>query len=67
MKLTYDHEADALYIKLSEKTISSSEEVAENVIVDFDADNEMVGIEIIYFKANNENDLSNIFKIMKLS
>lgn len=48
MKLTIDHEADALYLSLSETTAATSEEVAPGIVVDFDAAGHAVGIEMLH-------------------
>jgi uncharacterized protein YuzE len=39
-------ETDSLYIDLSEKTSVDSREVAPDVVLDFDADGKLVGIDI---------------------
>jgi uncharacterized protein YuzE len=46
MRVTYDPEADVLYLALREVLVDESEEVAPNVIIDLDADGRAVGIEI---------------------
>lgn len=48
MKLHMDKEADALYLRLDDSKIIESEEVAPGVIVDFDAKNRAVGVEVLY-------------------
>ena len=40
-------ESDALYFRLDESAIVESEEVQPGVILDFNADNQVVGIEIL--------------------
>lgn len=47
MRLKIDREADALYFRLFEEAIVESEEVAPGVILDFDADGRMVGMEVL--------------------
>lgn len=47
MKLHFDPEADALYLRLDDSAIVESEEVQPGVILDFDADNQVVGVEIL--------------------
>ena len=47
MKLLIDKEADALYLRLDDSTIIESEEVAPGVVLDFNAQNEVVGVEIL--------------------
>jgi uncharacterized protein YuzE len=46
MKLSYYPETDSLYIDLSEKTSAESREVADGVVLDFDAEGVLVGIDI---------------------
>ena len=47
MRLKIDRENDALYFRLDEAEIVESEEVQPGVILDFDKDNHVVGIEIL--------------------
>jgi len=46
MKLNYYTETDSLYIDLSEKTSVESKEIAKGVIIDFDENGTIVGIDI---------------------
>ena len=46
MKLNYYPETDSLYIDLSSKTSVESREISEGVILDYDADGQLVGIDI---------------------
>ena len=46
MKLNYYPETDSLYIDLSEKTSVESKEVSQGVILDYDAEGNLVGIDI---------------------
>lgn len=46
MKFKYYAETDSLYIDLSEKTGVDSNEVAPGVVLDFDAEGHLVGIDI---------------------
>jgi len=47
MRLKVDKENDALYFRLDESSIVESEEVQPGVILDFNADGKVVGIEIL--------------------
>lgn len=47
MKVTVDKEADALYMRLADTRIHDSEEVKPGVILDYDDENNLVGIEIL--------------------
>jgi len=46
MKLNYYPETDSLYIDLSEKTSVKSKEISEGVVLDYDAEGNLVGIDI---------------------
>ena len=46
MKLNYYPETDSLYIDLSERPSSESKEISEGVVLDYDADGKLVGIDI---------------------
>jgi uncharacterized protein YuzE len=47
MRLKFDTESDALYFRLDGSEIIESEEVEPGVILDFNADGNVVGIEIL--------------------
>lgn len=46
MRITYDREADALYIRFIETTVTT-EHVAEGIAVDYAQDGRIAGIEIL--------------------
>ena len=46
MKITYDSEVDALYIRFQETTVTT-EHLAEGIAADYDADGHLAGIEIL--------------------
>lgn len=46
MKLNYYPETDSLYIDLSEKTSVESKEISEGVVLDYDNEGNLVGIDI---------------------
>lgn len=50
MKMHYDEQADALYLRLDESAILESEEVQPGIVLDFNASNQVVGIEILRLK-----------------
>ncbi len=58
MKFHYDSETDSLYIDLSEKIGTDSREVAPGVVLDFDAEGHVVGIDIDH--ASKVVDLSKL-------
>jgi len=46
MKLNYYAQTDSLYIDLSERPSVESREISEGVVLDYDADGNLVGIDI---------------------
>jgi uncharacterized protein YuzE len=48
MKLTVDREADALYLDLDESPAAESEEISPGVILDYNAEGKVVGVEMLY-------------------
>lgn len=50
MKTVYDPESDALYIRFSDSPVIDSQEVADGVVLDFDADGRIVAFEFLEAK-----------------
>jgi uncharacterized protein YuzE len=48
VKITYDKEADAMYIQIRDAEHGSTKEVAPGLILDFDAAGEVTGIELLF-------------------
>ena len=46
MRISYDSEVDALYIRFIETTVTT-ERVAEGIAIDYDPDSKIAGIEIL--------------------
>lgn len=46
MRITYDHEVDALYIRFRETTVTTKH-LAEGIAADYDAEGHLAGIEIL--------------------
>jgi uncharacterized protein YuzE len=46
MKLNYHADTDSLYIDLSERPSAESREISEGIVLDYDADGNLVGIDI---------------------
>jgi len=47
MKIRYDEEANALYIKLQDSRYYESDEIQDGFILDYDAEGNIIGIEIL--------------------
>lgn len=50
MKITYDSEADAMYIRLREGKVDQTREIAPDTILDFDKKGNVLGIELLWVK-----------------
>lgn len=48
MKIEFDPIADALYLELTEGEVAKTEEIKPGVIMDYDADGNIVGVEVLY-------------------
>ena len=46
MKVNYHPDTDSLYIDLSERPSAESREISEGVVLDYDQDGNLVGIDI---------------------
>jgi len=46
MKLNYHPDTDSLYIDLSERTSVETREISEGILLDYDANGNLVGIDI---------------------
>ena len=58
MKFSYFSDTDTLYIDLAERPSVESDEVSPDIVLDLDADNNIVGIEIEH--ASRKVDLENL-------
>lgn len=50
MKLAYDAAADALYLTLSDSKPAESDEVRPGVVIDYDDQGRVVGVEILHVR-----------------
>ena len=63
MKITYDQEVDALYIRFKETTVTTKH-LAEGIAADYDAEGRLTGIEIL--DARKRLGDPNVFKRVTL-
>jgi uncharacterized protein YuzE len=47
MKIKYDKTTDILYIALTDKPVAESDEDKKGIVLDYDADSNIVGIEVL--------------------
>ena len=61
MKITFDKEADAVYIEFSDGKFGSNKKIDDNTIIDLDKDGKILGIELLDVSQRIPKDfLSNI-------
>ncbi len=61
MKIEYDREIDALYIRLQEKHVSKTVEIEEGLNIDFDEKGKLIGLEVL--DATDRYSLEDVFNI----
>ena len=61
MKIEYNNEIDALYIRLQEKHVDRTLEIEEGLNIDLDASGKMIGLEVL--DAAERYSLADIFNI----
>jgi uncharacterized protein YuzE len=47
MKIEYSREADAIYVYFKEEYVAKSKEIEDGVIIDFDENDQLIGIEVL--------------------
>jgi uncharacterized protein YuzE len=55
MRMHYDERADALYLRLDDSKIIDSKEVQPGIVLDFNAEQQVVGIEVLRLKERVPN------------
>jgi len=66
MRMTYDPQADALMLRLSDGPVETSEEVAPDVVLDFDAEGRVVGMEVLFVsELPDANPMGLAFKVYR--
>jgi uncharacterized protein YuzE len=58
MKISYDKATDSLYIHLADRASVDSDEVKDGVVLDFDANGALVGIDVQH--ASERADINNL-------
>lgn len=58
MKISYDQATDSLYIHLSDRASVDSDEVHDGVVLDYDANGALVGIDLQH--ASQRVDINNL-------
>ena len=61
MKIEYDREVDALYIRIQEKYVARTIEIEEGLNIDVDENGKFIGLEVL--DATDRYSLTDIFNI----
>lgn len=67
MKFKYYPETDTLYIELKETPSVESEEITDGVVLDYDQNGEIVGIEIEKASKRREIEIPYVGKLLPVS
>jgi uncharacterized protein YuzE len=62
--MSYDPEVDSAYYQLDTTPGIDSEEIAEGIIVDYDTDNNVVGVELLGLKTLNHNGFEALYPLL---
>ena len=60
MKLEFDPQADAVYLELTDAEIEESKEIQPGIMMDYDAEGRIVGIEVLYVSKRAELPLKKV-------
>ncbi|MCX5803850.1 MAG: DUF2283 domain-containing protein [Proteobacteria bacterium] len=61
MRIEYDREVDALYVRLQEKYVDRTVEIEEGLNIDLDENGKLIGLEVL--DATERYSLTDIFNI----
>ena len=64
MRVQFDPSADAMYIRLAEGEVAESDVVRDGVVLDYDADGRVLGIELLNVSQRNYNPREVAFELM---
>ena len=63
MKISYDKATDSLYIHLADRASVDSDEVKDGVVLDFDANGALVGIDVQHASERADLDSLSVSKL----
>lgn len=63
MKISYDKATDSLYIHLADRASVDSDEVTDGVVLDFDANGALVGIDVQHASKRADLDILSLSKL----
>lgn len=66
MEISYDPEADALYVRLAEGKILDSDQIAPGVVLDYDESDNIVGVEVLHLTKRRKDELPGISIVARM-
>ena len=60
----YDQVVDAAYFRMEDKAVLESEEIADGIIVDYDEDDNIVGVELLGVKTISPESFSILIPLL---
>jgi uncharacterized protein YuzE len=63
VKIRYDKEADIIYIQFSDSRIAESDEEKPGIILDYDSDGGIVGIEVLNASTKMDHANSVVYEV----
>lgn len=60
MKISYDKQADSLYIEFVKEKVDHTSELDENTIIDYDNSGKVIGVELLFVKEKTPSILDNV-------
>jgi uncharacterized protein YuzE len=63
MKIKFDKEADAVYLRFSDADVAESDEDKPGVVIDYDKDGNIVGIEVLDASKKTGNPASLVYEV----
>lgn len=63
MNIKYDKEADAMYLRFSDAEVAESDEDKPGIVIDYDKDGKIVGIELLDASQRTDNPASVVYEV----
>ena len=63
MNIKYDKEADAMYLRFSDAEVAESDEDKPGIIIDYDKNGKIVGIELLDASQRTDNPSSVVYEV----
>ena len=66
MKITFDKEADAMYIGISDETFAKNKKIDDETIIDLDKNGKIIGIELLNISKRMAKDFLSDIRVQNL-